>query len=182
MNSVEDIMSFIESDAWLMKLCRAIQGLEELECWIAAGAIRNPIWAKLHGFEFNPRTENDVDVIYFDKSNLSHKIELEYEATLRRMFPEARWEVRNQAGMHLKNNDSPYESCANALEYWPETATSIAARLKFGKVELLAPCGVEDLLNLVVRQTPNFKNKRQIYEERVSAKGWRETWPLLTII
>ena len=70
MQSAEDIIKFIQSNDWIMNLLIAVKEIDEPDCWVAAGAIRNPIWAKLHGVEFNSDNENDVDVIYFDKSNI----------------------------------------------------------------------------------------------------------------
>jgi hypothetical protein len=33
---------------------------------------------------------------------------------------------------------------------------------------------------LIVRPTPRFADdKRQLYDNRIQAKGWLETWPLL---
>ena len=97
-------------------------------------------------------------------------------------MPTANWEVRNQARMHLRNNDKPYKDCFNALEHWAETPTAIGARLVLNQIELLAPYGVSDLLGLTVRQTPKFIHKRQIYYDRIEEKQWRSKWPLLTII
>ena len=165
-----------------MSLLAAVKTLDASDCWLAAGAIRNPIWAKLHGIEFTPETENDVDVIYFDRSNLSRAPEKTYEARLTTLVPSVRWEVRNQARMHMRNGNKPYKDCADALEHWAETPTAIGARIGDERVELLAPYGVDDLLNLTVRQTPKFRHKREIYERRIQDKGWRQTWPLLDII
>ena len=165
-----------------MTLLTALKNINEPDCWIAAGAIRNPIWAILHGIEFFPEKENDVDVIFFDTSDLSYSKEIAYETTLKALVPTANWEVRNQARMHLRNNDKPYKDCFNALEHWAETPTAIGARLVLNQIELLAPYGVSDLLGLTVRQTPKFIHKRQIYYDRIEEKQWRSKWPLLTII
>ena len=180
--SAQDIIKFIESDVWIMSLLAAVKTLDASDCWLAAGAIRNPIWAKLHGVEFTPETENDVDVIYFDKSDISRRSEEIYEARLKMLVPRVKWEVRNQARMHIRNGDAPYKDCFNALEHWAETPTAIGARIGNQGIELLAPYGVDDLLNLTVRQTPKFRHKREIYERRIKEKGWRQTWPLLDII
>ena len=179
---IDDIVSFIESDDWIMTLLNAISRLNEPDCWLAAGAIRNPIWAKLHAIQFDPKTENDVDVVFFDKANISRSKELLYEKRLKFDVSLARWEVRNQARMHLRNNDDPYSDCFSALQHWAETATAIGARLNSEGVEILAPYGVDDLLNLTIRQTPMFMNKREVYNKRIKDKQWQSKWPLLNII
>ena len=182
MQSAEDIIRFIQSNDWIMSLLIAVKEIDEPDCWVAAGAIRNPIWAKLHGVEFHPDNENDVDVIYFDKSNTSRSTEQTYEKTLSVSVPTVKWEVRNQARMHIKNGDHPYKDCSHAMEHWAETATAIGARIGKNGVELLTPYGVEDLLNLTVRHTPKFMHKGDIYNKRIEDKAWHKMWPLLDII
>ena len=182
MQSAEDIIKFIQSNDWIMNLLIAVKEIDEPDCWVAAGAIRNPIWAKLHGVEFNSDNENDVDVIYFDKSNISRLTEQTYEKTVTLSIPAVKWEVRNQARMHIRNGDDPYKDCSNAMEHWAETATAIGARIGKKGVELLTPYGVEDLLKLTVRQTPKIMHKGDMYKKRIEDKGWRKMWPLLDII
>jgi len=165
-----------------MSLLTALKEIDEPDCWVAAGAIRNPIWAKLHGVKFCPENENDVDVIYFDKANTSRSKEQAYMEKLTVLVPTVKWEVRNQARMHIRNGDDPYRDCLNAVEHWAETPTAIGVRLGADDVELLAPYGVDDLLNLIVRQTPKFMTKRDVYGKRITEKQWHKMWPLLDII
>ena len=83
--------------------------------------------------------------------------------------------------MHLRNSDTPYASAIDAIRFWPETATAIAIRLDSqGALEVAAPLGLEDLLQLVVRPTARFQiDKREIYLERMQGKDWLRTWPNL---
>jgi len=187
MQSRADILRRIHSDTGLMGSLRAVATIDAPDCWIAAGAIRNLVWAELHKGRNDPVYkndiyENDIDVIYFDADDIAKAREKAYEAQLKSLIPHARWEVRNQARMHVENKDAPYTNCRHALEYWLETATAIGARLKAGKLELLTPYGVDDLLGLILRQTPKTLHKRDIYEARIEAKHWRNKWPKLTII
>jgi hypothetical protein len=89
--------------------------------------------------------------------------------------------VKNQARMHLRNGDAPYRNTLDAVAHWAETATAVAARSIGGTVEVMAPYGVDDLLNLIVRPPPAFEHKIDIYRERVTAKDWPARWPKLTI-
>ena len=68
------------------------------------------------------------------------------------------------------------------MEHWAETTTAIGARIGKKGVELLTPYGVEDLLNLTVRQTPKFMHKGDMYKKRIEDKGWRKMWPFLDIL
>jgi hypothetical protein len=49
-----------------------------------------------------------------------------------------------------------------------------------GKVEVIAPHGIDDLVNLIVRRTPAFAHKMDIYRKRLSSKDWATRWPRLT--
>lgn len=95
-----------------------------------------------------------------------------FAAALARRCP-ARWEVVNQAGL------SPAASLPGALAHWPETATAVAARWEGGRVALMAPLGWEDLLGLVLRPTPAFRDRPALVEARAAAKGWFARWPRL---
>jgi len=93
------------------------------------------------------------------------------------------WSVKNQARMHLANNEPAYESLSDALSKWPETATAVAVRIdEAGQFEVIAPHGLTDLFRLIVAPTPHFENGRLArYRERVEQKSWRKTWPLLRV-
>ncbi len=94
------------------------------------------------------------------------------------------WSVKNQARMHLRNDDPPYHSATEAMMHWPETATAVAVRLgAHGVIEIAAPLGLDDLFNLVVRPTVRFQGeKAQTYTDRLRAKNWPATWPRLKVI
>jgi len=83
--------------------------------------------------------------------------------------------------MHLQNGDPPYLNTADALRHWPETCTAIAARSLDGRIELLAPFGIDDLVSLVVRPTPTFADKIEVYRARIASKAWQVRWPKLRI-
>ena len=104
-----------------------------------------------------------------------------HEAALRAVEPSIAWSVKNQARMHERNGDAPYASATEAMRYWPETATPIAARWRrFDACDIAAPLGLDDLLGLVLRPTAPFRSeKRNIYDDRLRVKGWTTSWPLL---
>ncbi len=83
--------------------------------------------------------------------------------------------------MHLRNEDAPYTSAAEAMRCWPETATAVAAhQTEDGTYEIAAPFGMDDLFTLMLRSTPRFSgNKHGVYLDRVRSKRWLETWPRL---
>lgn len=177
-----DILEIIKSDPWMMDVLKAVRELNLPDSWVAAGFVRNKIWDHLHGYK--ARTElSDVDVIYFDPANTDWSKEKVIEARLRKLVPDIPWSAKNQARMHTKNEDTPYKDSADAVSRWVETPTCIGVRLeKDGSLSLLAPHGIDDLMNLIVRPNPGFKKDLSIYEERIANKGWQQKWPRLRII
>jgi hypothetical protein len=86
--------------------------------------------------------------------------------------------------MHVRNDDRPYTSVADAMRFWPETATSVAVRqTECGDIEVAAPFGLQDLFGLIVRPTPRFAvAKYDIVLKRVREKQWLRIWPALRLI
>ena len=152
------------------------------DCWIGAGFVRDTVWDHLHGL-VEPTPLNDVDVIYFDPDSATPEHENQHQLRLRAVLPGVRWQVRNQARMHGVNRDAPYTCTKDAMTRWPETATAVAARLrKDGEIELLAPFGLGDLFDLILRPTPAYAAKGQTIQHRVQSKNWREIWPKLKLV
>lgn len=82
--------------------------------------------------------------------------------------------------MHVRNGHSPYKNCYEAISYWPETATAVAIQLNYdSQIEYIAPYGLDDVFNLIVRPTPNFD--LTTYRNRITNKGWKDTWEKLII-
>lgn len=150
------------------------------DCWIAAGFIRNAVWDALHGQPVRPPL-GDVDVIWFSPDRVEEVHDRRAEQALRIVAPLVDWSVKNQARMHKRNGDAPYESAVDAMRYWPETATALAARRSgTGQLEIASPLGLADLFNLVLRPTQKFAaDKRSIYEQRIVSKAWLTEWPML---
>jgi hypothetical protein len=75
--------------------------------------------------------------------------------------------------------DTTYTSTRHAIATFPTTATAIGMRPAPSGIELCAPFGVDDLVELVVRP-----NKAQITADIYAAKvsRWKMMWPRLQII
>lgn len=182
MRNCEDIASFLEGQAPIMALLRQVAALGIADCWVGAGLIRNAIWDQLHGNPSRPMTESDVDVVYCDYSEASLDRDLALERRLFDALPEVFWSVHNQARMYERNGDPPYRNTEDAIRCWPETATAIAARIVAGKIEVMAPHGIDDLVDLIVRPSPAFMRKLPIYRSRLACKNWARRWPKLRFI
>ncbi|WP_145203571.1 nucleotidyltransferase family protein [Sphingobium sp. B2] len=151
------------------------------DCWIGAGFVRDTIWDHLHGRSVAMPT-GDVDIVWFDRAHNNSAHDRAIEKVLQARTPTIEWSVKNQARMHLRNGDAPYESVGDAMRFWPETATAIAVRLSGNDLEINAPLGLNDLFQLRLRPTPCFASvKRGIFEQRVADKGWLSRYPRVRI-
>jgi hypothetical protein len=178
MDATFQICDILRTDPLRWHLLKVVQGLDLPDSWIGAGFVRNAVWDHLHQRPPSPPT-GDVDVIWYDPQRANPAEDLEHEAVLRVAEPAIAWSVKNQARMHGRNGDAPYASAVEAMRYWPETATAVAARRRGEHCcEIAAPFGLKDLLGLVLRPTPRFSGeKRVVYEERLRTKGWVASWP-----
>jgi hypothetical protein len=123
---------------------------------------------------------NDVDVIYFDVSDVSTQTEQDYERTLSAMMPAHNWQVRNQARMHLQNGDTPYADCIDAMGYWPEKETAVAVRKVDGNgFECVSAFGFDILFAHTVTHNP--KRDIAIFKHRVESKQWLTRWIRLRV-
>ena len=172
------LQNSVYNDSWMLSVLYTVRNLNLPDCWIGAGFIRNKIWNLQHVYTATPL--NDIDVIYFDKDVLDKNRDVTIENSLKEKSSDINWSVKNQARMHLKNKHLAYKNCYEAISFWPETATAIAIRLnEKDKIEILAPYGLEDLFNLIVKPTPYFN--KDIYKERIKIKKWEQRWKKLDI-
>lgn len=176
----QQIDAILRRDAIRWRILNTVSHLELPDCWIAAGFIRNAVWDTLHGRTPQP-LNGDVDVIWFDPDHCHERLDRDIEEKLRAVAPSVEWSVKNQARMHGRNDDKPYSSSSDAMRYWPETATAVAARLiGTDQLEIASPLGLDDLFKMLLRPTQRFANEKlPIYEERVRSKAWIDLWPLL---
>ena len=180
----EKLKEIIRSDTWMMERLKVLLDFQIEDAWIGAGFVRNRIWDHLHGFPPDNQL-NDIDVIYFDAHDLNAERDREMEAILRSKYPKDQWSVKNQARMHLKHGHPAYTSCEEALSHWVETPTCVAAKLwpNPGSLHIIAPFGVEDLMQFKVRPNPTYgPEKLPLYRKRIAEKKWATKWPKLIIL
>ena len=96
--------------------------------------MRNLVWDALHETAC-PSPLSDVDVAYFDASDLSAERDQILQASLSLTSPHVPWEVTNQAGVHqwfeghFGHAVEPLRSLDEAVASWPEFATSVGLSL-----------------------------------------------------
>jgi hypothetical protein len=170
------IADIIAQDPVGIEQLRAVRALALPDWCIAAGFVRNRVWDHLHGI-VPPRPTNDIDVLYYDAADLSKESEQDFERRLDAVLP-APWQVRNQARMHIWKGLPQHRDTADAMVYWLETVTAIGVRLEADdRLTVIAPHGVDDLVNLRCRPTAFGRTQLDDYNARVASKGWRELWP-----
>ena len=157
----------------------------EAEYWVGAGAIAQTVWNSLTG-RMPEYCLHDIDVTYFDAEEgdrLSEEVrELELQSALQPLAVPL--DVKNQALVHQWYQQKfgypikPYSNLVDAVQTWPTTATAVAVRLNqdTGRLEVIAPFGLNDMLSLRVRP-----NKRQITKEIYYkyVLRWSRSWPEL---
>lgn len=176
-----DIKNLIKNDSEMMRILKVARDFNLPDWWISAGFLRNKIWDEITGLSKSEMT--DIDLVYFDKENVQPETDWEYDKKLLKIYPSVNWEVKNQARMHLKNNDEPYSSSEDSIAHYPETATAVAVKLVGNGIKLIYCYGLDDILNLISRPTPYFTDKKYpVFVKRMSDKQWQNRWPNLTII
>lgn len=174
-----DIIRLIQKDSWMMEVLTATESLGLPDWWIGAGFVRNKVWNVLH--QTDELTTKDIDVIYFDKADISKETEKGYENVLDKLLPSKNWTVKNMARMHLVNGDQDqreYFDSIDGFSHWPETVTCVAVKKVGEKLILEAPYGIDDIVNLQVR--PNIKYPSPTtYTRRIREKDWKDIWPKL---
>lgn len=183
MHYENSLLKILSVDPVRMQVLYAVRGLKLSDCWVGAGFVRNAVWDDLHGYGQIPAV-GDVDVVWFDPEYCSSDYDRHLEEQLCHQLPAFDWSVTNQARMHLRNGDNPYQSTENALLYWPETATAVGVRLgNEDLIEVIAPFGLNDLFELRLRPTPAFEREKfYSFKQRVDTKRWQERYPQLQLI
>lgn len=173
--AAELIENWLRQDRMRMQALECVANLGPIDAWLAAGFVRNLVWDKLHG---TVTALSDIDVIYYEPNDHLEVAERIYEAKLTAAL-DLPWSVKNQARMHLKNNHNPYASVSDAMSYWPEQQTALAVRLRAGELQLLNLFPLGPLLALEL--SPNPKSTPGVFENRLKAKNWLASYPLLKL-
>ncbi len=178
---------------WSDKQCSTWKALTavarvQIPNWcIGAGAVRDAVWDAL-GMNHTTQLPRDIDMAYFDPSDVSRGRDLRVEDQLRQTVPDLPWEVTNQAGVHLWFHEVFDHSVAalcsleEAVASWPETGTAVAVTLEAGgQMKVIAPLGLEDLMGMVVRRNPR-RVSLATYRDRVVCKRYSVRWPEVRVV
>jgi hypothetical protein len=173
----QDVYDFILDNPFRHSVIEAARSVGLPDGAIGAGFVRQPVWDHLHGHRPTDKFA-DIDVLYFDRADLTPESELRIEQELGRMLPGVPWEVTNQARMHINNGDPAYRDTEDAIAHWLETPTALAVRLAPRVAGgLIAPFGFDDLLAIQIKPTPAGVRRIDAYRKRLRQKDWHLRWP-----
>jgi uncharacterized protein len=181
------LVEIASESAWFMDALAAVRQLDLAKWCIGAGAIRNLVWDHLHN-KSSPSPLADVDVAYFDASDISLQRDQGLQARLQAQDASVPWEVTNQAGVHqwfaehFGHSVEPLLSLEEAIASWPEFATAVGITLgPDNSLRVIAPHGLEDLFAMVVRRNPT-RVSLETYRLRVAQKRYLERWSKVRIV
>jgi hypothetical protein len=170
-----------------MGVLAAVRACDPPDWYVGGGAVRTIVWDYLHGYAV-PTPLADVDVAYFHPRDLSPARDEAVENALRAVLPGVPWQAKNQAAVHLwyervfGHAVTPLTSSLDAIGTFPETVTSIGVRLlPDGRLIVVAPYGLDDLLNMVLRRNPQ-RVTIELFRRRLAEKRISEKWPHVLVI
>lgn len=148
--------------------------------WLGGGAVRNLVWDRLTERKTPP---DDFDIVYFDESINDSDTDVDLQNKLQMNLPgNLKISVKNQAWMHSATKEPRPNSLNDAIGFWPETATAVIIRIdKSNNIQIIAPYGLADLINMVIRPTPYHSANCSSFNKRMISKEWERHWPEIVI-
>jgi hypothetical protein len=182
-----ELEAIVRSSPLLMEVLAGLHEDGLPEGLLVAGALYNLVWNRLSG---RPDLTgiNDVDVFYFDSSDLSYDAEDAVIRRLGRRFAHLPLpvQVRNQARVHLWFPQkfgvpfTPLGSAAEMLGRYASRTHSVGVRLETGnRLTMVAPFGLDDIFSF--RIVPNYALANRPAHETKAARA-KSVWPELTIV
>lgn len=169
--------ALLAKDEYRMRCLRVARSLHLPDWFIGAGFLRNAIWDACHQHSA-PSPLMDIDLVYFDDKDKTPSRDNALEVLARDYLPEP-WEIRNQARMHEKYSNPPYQNTAHAIAHWVEVPTCVGVRLNDDDtLTFTAPFGLGENWSCQVRMNPEVP-RPDTYKQRLESKRWSERWPLL---
>jgi uncharacterized protein len=180
------LRDIVSSEPVLMDVLERVRKMGLPDGWVTSGAIYNTVWNRLTGRPSLTGVK-DIDVIYFDDSDLGFEAEDRVIARAGAAFAGigVPVEVRNQARVHLwfpKRFGMNYPRLANAtqsLDFYASKTHAVAVRLEDDdSIGIVAPFGLD--LMFCFRMVPNrvLDNRRTHEQKCARAKA---IWPELQI-
>jgi uncharacterized protein len=182
-----ELLTVLDGSIWFNHVLDVAMDVAAPDWWIGAGAIRDIVWDTRFGQGFEPGRVRDIDLGFFDAADLSAEGDQRIELALRARDPSLPWDAKNQAAVHLWYPRrfgmcvEPFDSTTAAVATFPEVAVCVAVRRTVsGALDLIAPFGLDDLLDGVWRWNPT-RVMQADYLARLERKRPQERWRLLVV-
>ncbi len=183
----EALGKILRANEEFMRILHVVADVNPPNWAVGAGVVRDIVWDHHHGYVI-PTRHRDVDVAFFDPTDLSPEYDRRVTIELVRRLPDIVWDAKNQAAVHtwyearFGTAVDPLTSVEDAVGTWPETATAVAVRLRSNdELEVVAPCGLSDLLAMLLRRNPR-RASLELFRRRVADKRITERWPHVHVI
>lgn len=182
-----ELERIVRSSRLLLEVLETLRDDGLPESLLVAGALYNLVWNRLTG---RPDLTgiNDIDVFYFDSSDLSYAAE---DVVIRRLARKLAHlplpvQVRNQARVHLWFPQkfgvpfTPLASAAEMLGRYASRTHSVGVRLEpDDSLSMVAPFGLDDIFSF--RIVPNYVLANRPAHETKAARA-KSIWPELTVV
>jgi len=179
--------AIVRGDALLMRVLEELREIALPDWLLVAGALYNRVWNELTG---RPPHQfiNDVDVCYFDDSDLSYEAEDVVIKQCAARFADLPMplQVRNQARVHLWFPEkfgqpfSPLTSSTEMLGRYASKTHSVAVRLEADdRLTILAPFGLDHIFSF--RVVPNTVLMNRPAHDAKGARA-KAQWPEITVV
>ncbi len=133
----------------------------------------------------------DIDVIYYDNSDLSVEKDLEYYNIINKYIKSKGFnydvDVSNEARMHLwkiehnqGENIEQYKNSEDAISKWIATVHAVGITKENNDVKVYAPYGLSDIFSKTIRPIKHQANSKELYEKK--AESWNNRFEGLTVI
>jgi hypothetical protein len=177
----------VRAEPVLMRVLRTLRGAALPDHLLVAGALYNGVWNHLTGRPMLAGV-NDIDVSYFDGSDLSYEAE---DVVIRRLEAEfsdlpVPVQVRNQARVHLwfpqkfGTPFTPLSSAGEMLERYASKTHAVAVRLEADeRLTIVAPFGLDDIFSFRITPNPALDNRKTHEAKAARAKS---VWPQITVV
>jgi hypothetical protein len=183
---VTALETIVRGEPLLMAVLEGLRDLDLPDWLLVSGAIYNSVWNALTG---RPSLTGikDIDVIYFDDTDLSYEAEDKVIGAVDARFAQlpVPVEVRNQARVHLwfpkkfGTNYPQLTRAAQSLDYYASRTHAVAVRLDVdGTLDVVAPFGLNDIFSFRVIPNHALDNRKAHVEKGARAKA---VWPELIV-
>jgi hypothetical protein len=180
-------LDIVAADRLLADTLARVRALDLPDWLVVSGALYNTVWNHLTGKPPGYGIK-DVDLFYFDDSDLSYEAE---DTVIRRAAKHFEGlklpvEVRNQARVHLwyeARFGSSYpklRSSAEALSWFASKTHAVGVHFDSnGQLDLVAPFVVDDIFSFRIMPNRALDNRRT---HEAKGRRARENWPEISVV